>query len=126
MKQKPNAIVLPLLVLVDRQQCPKKISWVKANAKSYTYQVLGGSDSLFAKKELIAEYDHVDTYKMAMCQVYASLTNDEVKVLSLDHNIDSKFSLKMTLIQKIRFFHSEWIDTIKSGVKIDDNFSSTL
>ena len=122
MKHKPNAIVLPLLVLVDRQKCPKKSSWVKANAKSYTYWVLGGTHSLLAKKELATEYEHVDTYKMAMCWVYAGLTNEEAKVLALDHNIDSDFRLEMTFIQKIRFFHSEWIDTIKSGGKVDDNF----
>ncbi|MCO5610674.1 hypothetical protein L7F22_064915 [Adiantum nelumboides] len=29
MQKKPNAIVLPLLVLVDRQQCPTKHSWNK-------------------------------------------------------------------------------------------------
>ena len=59
---------------------------------------------------------------MAMCWVYTSLTNAEAKVLALDHNIDSRFCLEMNFIQKIRFFHSEWIDTIKSGGKVDDNF----
>ncbi|MCO5593644.1 hypothetical protein L7F22_047660 [Adiantum nelumboides] len=78
MKNKANAIVLPLLVLVDRQQCPSKDSWVKANIESYTYWVLGGTH-LLAKQALVVEYEHVDTYKMAMCWVYAGLTDDEAK-----------------------------------------------
>ncbi|MCO5583939.1 hypothetical protein L7F22_037857 [Adiantum nelumboides] len=49
MKNKPNAIVLPLLVLVDRQQCPTKHFWVKANAESYTYWVLGGHSLIDCK-----------------------------------------------------------------------------
>ncbi|MCO5570667.1 hypothetical protein L7F22_024394 [Adiantum nelumboides] len=126
MKNKPNAIVLPLLVLVDRQQCPTKHSWVKANAESYTYWVLGGTHSLIAKQELIAKCEHVDTYKMAMCWVYASLTNKEAKVLAFDHNIDLEFFLEMSYIQKIRFFHNEWVDTIKHGRKVDDNFRVAL
>ncbi|KAI5059576.1 hypothetical protein GOP47_0025895 [Adiantum capillus-veneris] len=126
MKNNPNAIVLPLLVLVDRQQCPTKNSWVKANAESYTYWVLGGTHSLIAKQELAAEYEHVDTYKMAMCWVYAGLTYEEAKVLTLDHNIDSDFCLEMYFIQKIRFFHNEWVDTIKRGGKVDDNFRAAL
>ncbi|KAI5072228.1 hypothetical protein GOP47_0012334 [Adiantum capillus-veneris] len=126
MKNKPNAIVLPLLVLVDRQQCPTKNSWVKANAESYTYWVLGGTHSLIVKQELAAEYEHVDTYKMAMCWVYAGLTDEEAKVLALDHNIDSDFCLEMSFIQKIRFFHNEWVDTIKHGGKVDDNFRVAL
>ncbi|MCO5559110.1 hypothetical protein L7F22_012702 [Adiantum nelumboides] len=113
MKNKPNAIVLPLLVLVDRQQCPTKHSWIKANAESYTYWVLGGTHSLIAKQELAAEYEHVDSYETAMCWVYAGLTNEEAKVLALDHNIDSDFCLEMSFIQKIRFFHNEWVDTLK-------------
>ncbi|MCO5561486.1 hypothetical protein L7F22_015107 [Adiantum nelumboides] len=82
-------------------------SWVKANAESYTYWFLGGTHSLLAKQTIAAEYEHVDTYKMAMCWVYAGLTDDEAKVLALDHNIDSDFRLEMTFIQKIRFFHNE-------------------
>ncbi|MCO5579754.1 hypothetical protein L7F22_033614 [Adiantum nelumboides] len=50
---------------------------------------------------------------MAMCWVYAGLTDEEAKVLALDHNIDSEFCLEMSFIQKIRFFHNEWVDTIK-------------
>ena len=95
---------------------------MKANAESYTYWVLGGTHSLLAKQELIAEYEHVDTYKMAMCWVYARLTNDEAKFLALDHNIDSDFGLEMTFIQKIRLFHNEWVDTIKRGEKVDEKF----
>ncbi|KAI5056852.1 hypothetical protein GOP47_0028670 [Adiantum capillus-veneris] len=62
MKDKPNAIVLPLLVLVDRQQCPTKNSWVKANAESYTYWVLGGTHSLIevakGQKTNTKQYDN--------------------------------------------------------------------
>ncbi|MCO5563416.1 hypothetical protein L7F22_017058 [Adiantum nelumboides] len=126
MKNKPNAIVLPLLLLVDRQQCPTKRSWVKANAESYTYWVFGDTHSLIAKQELAAEYEHVDTYKTAMCWVYAGLTDEEAKVLALDHNIDSDFRLEMSFIQKIRFFHNEWVATIKRGGKVDDNFRVAL
>ncbi|MCO5600319.1 hypothetical protein L7F22_054429 [Adiantum nelumboides] len=115
MKIKPNVIVLPLLVLVDRQQCPTKNSWVKVNVESYTYWVFGDTHSLIAKQELAAEYEYVDTYKMAMCWVYAGLTDEEAKVLALDHNIDLDFHLEMFFIQKIRFFHNEWVDTIKRG-----------
>ncbi|MCO5563324.1 hypothetical protein L7F22_016965 [Adiantum nelumboides] len=122
MENKPNAIVLPLLVLVDRQQCPRRNSWVKANAESYTYWILGGTHSLIAKQELAAEFEHVDTYKMAMCWVYAGLTDEEAKVLALDHNIDLDFCLEMSFIQKIRFCHNEWADTIKRGGKVYDNF----
>ncbi|MCO5566421.1 hypothetical protein L7F22_020098 [Adiantum nelumboides] len=122
MKNKPNAIVLPLLVLVDRQQCPTKNYWVKANVESYTYWVLGSTHSLIAKQELVAEYEHVDTYKMAMCWVYAGLTDEEATVLALDHKIDLDFCLEMSFIQKTRLFHNEWVDTIKSGGKVDDNF----
>ena len=57
---------------------------------------------------------------MAMCWVYASLTNEEANSLAPDHNIDSNFHLEMTFIQKLRLFHSEWIDTIKSGENFDD------
>ncbi|MCO5547125.1 hypothetical protein L7F22_000567 [Adiantum nelumboides] len=98
----------------------------KANAKSYTYWVLGDTHSLLAKQELAAEYEHVDTYKMAMCWVYAGLTDEEAKVLALGHNIDPEFCLEISFIQKIRFFHNEWVDTIKRGGKVDDNFQVAL
>ncbi|MCO5547183.1 hypothetical protein L7F22_000626 [Adiantum nelumboides] len=76
--------------------------------------------------ELAAEYEHVDTYKTAMCWVYAGLTDEEAKVLALDHNIDSDFRLEMSFIQKIRFFHNECVDTIKRGGNVDDNFRVAL
>ncbi|MCO5611298.1 hypothetical protein L7F22_065550 [Adiantum nelumboides] len=126
MINKPKANVLPLLVLVDRQQCPTKNYWIKANAESYTYWVLAGTHSLIEKQELAVEYEHVDTYKMAMCWVYTGLTNVEAKILALDHNIDLDFCLEISFIQKIRIFHNEWVDTIKRGGKVDDNFQVAL
>ncbi|KAI5055485.1 hypothetical protein GOP47_0029006 [Adiantum capillus-veneris] len=63
---------------------------------------------------------------MAMCWVYAGLTDEEAKVLALDHNIESDFYLEMSFIQKIRFFHIEWFDTIKPGGNVDDNFRVSL
>ena len=61
-----------------------------------------------------------------MCWVYTSLTNEGAEVLTLNHDIDSDFCLEMSFIQKIRFFHYEWVDTIKHGEKVDDNFQVAL
>ncbi|MCO5604154.1 hypothetical protein L7F22_058314 [Adiantum nelumboides] len=122
MKNKPNAIVLPLFVLVDRQQCPSKDSWVKANAESYTYWDLGGTHSLLVNQALATEYEHVDTYKMAMCWVYAGLADDEAKFKHTGADIQGIINP----YQKPQFFMMDLIDLLSMrGEWLMDRFAGT-
>ncbi|MCO5555464.1 hypothetical protein L7F22_009009 [Adiantum nelumboides] len=115
MKDKPTTNVLPLLVLLDLASCPNKASFVKSRIESYKYFVLGGTHSLVARKELCAEYPFVESYKIVLAWVYAGLSDEDAKTLALDHNVDLKMRLSMSFLQKVRYFHNEWVDHLRQA-----------
>lgn len=82
--------------------------------------------SLVAKKELCAEYPFVESYKIVLAWVYAGLSDEDAKTLALDHNLDSDMRLSMSFLQKIRYFHNEWISHTNQGNKADEAFKVKL
>ena len=59
------------------------------------------------------EYPLTPFFKYAECKVYAGLTHEEAKLLAWDHNNDNDYRQKMSCIETIRFFHHEYLDTLK-------------
>ncbi|MCO5585897.1 hypothetical protein L7F22_039831 [Adiantum nelumboides] len=126
MKDKPTTNVLPLLVLLDPASCPNKASFVKSRIESYKYFVLGGTHSLVARKEHCAEYPFVESYKTVLAWVYAGLSDEDAKTLALDHNVDLEMRLSMSFLQKVHYFHNEWVDHLRQGKNVDETFKVRL
>ena len=58
---------------------------------------------------------HPTTYffKSAECKIYVGLIVHEAKLLAWDHNNDNDYRQKMSSIERIRFFHYEYLDALK-------------
>jgi hypothetical protein len=56
--------------------------------------------------------EHPTTYffKYAECKFYVGLKIDDAKLLAWDHNNDNDYWQKMSSIERIRFFHYEYVD----------------
>ena len=80
---------------------------------SYNYYVIGGSHSAEARRQLVREHPTTYFFKYVECKIYVSLTTDEAKLLAWDHNND--YRQKMSSIERIRFFHHEYLD-VKSKI----------
>ena len=112
MKINPHATVVPFLVMVDQEQCPTVADFKYSSADDYTYYVIGGSHSAEARRQLVKEYPLTPFFKYAECKVYAGLTHEEAKLLAWDHNNDNDYRQKMSCIERIRFFHHEYLDAL--------------
>ena len=113
MKINPHATVVPFLVMVDPDQCPIVADFKYSSADDYTYYVIGGSHSTEARRQLVKEYPLTPFFKYAECKVYAGLTHEEAKLLAWDHNNDNDYRQKMSCIERIRFFHHEYLDALQ-------------
>ena len=61
------------------------------------------------------EYLVTPYFKYAECKVYDGLTQEESKLLAWDHNNDNDYTQKMSCIERIRFFHHEYLDALQKG-----------
>ena len=61
------------------------------------------------------EYPLTPYFKYAECKVYAGLTLEEAKLLAWDHNNDNDYRQKMSCIERIRFFHHQYLDALQKG-----------
>ena len=113
MKINPHATVVPFLVMVDPDQCPTVSDFHYSSSDDYTYYVIGGSHSAEARRQLVKEYPLTPFFKYAECKVYAGLTHEEAKLLAWDHNNDNDYRQKMSCIERIRFFHHEYLDALQ-------------
>ena len=113
MKINPHATVVPFLVMVDPEQCPTVADFKYSSSDDYTYYVIGGSHSAEARRQLVKEYPLTPFFKYAECKVYAGLTHEEAKLLAWDHNNDNDYRQKMSCIERIRFFHHEYLDALQ-------------
>ena len=122
MKINPHVAIVPFLVMVDPDQCPTAADFKYKSADDYTYYVIGGSHSAEARRQLVKEYPLTPYFKYAECKVYAGLTHEEAKLLAWDHNNDNDYRQKMSCIERIRFFHHEYLDALqKSGGRLHPN-----
>eukprot|EP01018_Ginkgo_biloba_P013093 Gb_10123 [translate_table: standard] len=111
LRNKPRAHVVNLLVLVDPEEVSSKNEFDRSRANfDYHYYVIGGCHSVEARRQLTQEFPQNVHFKEVKCIVYAGLTPLEAKLLAWDHNHDNEYRAEMTFIQKIRFFHNEFID----------------
>ena len=86
MKINPQAIVVPFLVMVDLDQCPTFADFKYSSSDDYTYYVIGGSQSVEAKRQLVKEYPLTPFFKYVECKVYVRLTHEAAKLCAWDHN----------------------------------------
>ena len=76
--------------------------------------VIGGSHSTKARRQFVKEHPLTPFFKYTKCKVYVRLTHEEAKLLAWDHIInDNDYRQKMSCIERIRFFHYEYLDTLK-------------
>ena len=113
MKINPHATVVPFLVMVDPQQCEAISEFDISNPEKYQYFVIGGSHSAEARRQLVNEHPTTYFFKYAECKIYVGLTVEEAKLLAWDHNNDNDYRQKMSSIERIRFFHYEYLDAIR-------------
>ena len=112
MKINPHATVVPFLVLVDPEECDRVEKFDIRRHDQYNYYVIGGSHSAEARRQLIKEHPTTYFFKYAECKIYVGLTMDEAKLLAWDHNNDNDYRQKMSSIERIRFFHHEYLDAL--------------
>ena len=112
MKINPHATVVPFLVMVDPNQCESVNEFDINNPEKYQYFVIGGSHSAEARRQLVKEHPTTYFFKYAECKIYVGLTVDEAKLLAWDHNNDNDYRQKMSSIERIRFFHYEYLDAL--------------
>jgi hypothetical protein len=113
MKINPHATVVPFLVMVDPVQCGDVDEFDITNPEKYNYFVIGGSHSAEARRQLIKEHPTTYFFKYAECKIYVGLSVDEAKLLAWDHNNDNDYRQKMSSIERIRFFHYEYVDALR-------------
>ena len=113
MKINPHATVVPFLVMVDPDQCDNVNDFDISNPEKYQYYVIGGSHSAEARRQLVKEHPTTYFFKYAECKIYVGLTVDEAKLLAWDHNNDNDYRQKMSSIERIRFFHYEYLDVVR-------------
>ena len=121
-KINPHATLVPLLVMVNLDQCPTVADFKYKSTYDYTYYVIGGSHSAEAQQQLVKEYPSTPYFKYAECKVDVGLTHKEAKLLAWDHNNDNDYRQKMSCIERIRFFHHEYLDALqKYGGRLHPN-----
>ena len=114
MKINPHATVVPFIVLVDPDECDKVEKFDIRRHDQYNYFVIGGSHSAEARRQLIKEHPTTYFFKYAECKIYVGLTVEEAKLLAWDHNNDNDYRQKMSSIERIRFFHHEYLDALQT------------
>ena len=115
MKINPHATVVPFIVMVDPLECAKLEDFDVKKHDQYNYFVIGGSHSAEARRKLVREHPTTFFFKYAECKIYVGLTTEEAKLLAWDHNHEQK----MSSIERIRFFHHEYLDgKTKFGPKL--------
>jgi hypothetical protein len=141
MKINPYAIVIPFLVMVDPTQCGDVGEFDAVNPKEYDYFIIGGSHSAEVRHQLVTEHPTTYFFKYVECKIYVGLTIYEAKLLAWDHNNNNDYRQKMSSIERIRFFHYEYIDALRQygsklyprlcrqclkevGIVIDDSMKS--
>ena len=112
MKINLHATIVPFFVTVDPDQCPTAADFKYKSADDYTYYVIGGSHSAEARRKLVKEYPFTSYFKYVECKVYVGLTQEEAKLLAWNHNNDNDYKKKMSCIERIRFFHHEYLDAL--------------
>ena len=61
-------------------------------------------------------------FQVRWCKVYAGLTHEEANLLAWDHHNDNDYRQKMSCIERIRFFHHEYLDALqKYGPRLHPN-----
>ena len=119
MKINPHATVVPFIVMVDPEECPTIESFDVRKHDQYNYFVIGGSHSAEARRQLVREHPTTFFFKYAECKIYVGLTTEEAKLLAWDHNNDNDYRQKMSSIERIRFFHHEYLNVKqKFGAKL--------
>ena len=119
MKINPHATVVPFIVMVDPLECTKLEDFDVKKHDQYNYFVIGGSHSAEARRQLVREHPTTFFFKYAECKIYVGLTTEEAKLLAWDHNNDNDYRQKMSSIERIRFFHHEYLDgKNKFGAKL--------
>ena len=119
MKINPHATVVPFIVMVDPEECDNTEDFDIRKHDQYNYFVIGGSHSAEARRQLVREHPTTFFFKYAECKIYVGLTTEEAKLLAWDHNNDNDYRQKMSSIERIRFFHHEFLDCKqKFGVKL--------
>ena len=110
MKINPHATVVPFIVMVDPNDCASIQDFDVRKHDQYNYFVIGGSHSAEARRQLVREHPTTYFFKYAECKIYVGLTTEEAKLLAWDHNNDNDYRQKMSSIERIRFFHHEYLD----------------
>ena len=101
-------------------ECPTIESFDVRKHDQYNYFVIGGSHSAEARRQLV-RVKHPTTFffNYAECKIYVGLTTEEAKLLAWDHNNDNDYRQKMSSIERIRFFHHEYLNVKqKFGAKL--------
>ena len=98
------------MLLVDPVQVPNKEAFDKSKCFEYNYYVLGGNHSVEAQRKLMEEYPNNPRFETMKCIIYVGLSDTEAKLVAWDHNSDNEYRMSMTLIQKVRFIHSEFLE----------------
>ena len=115
----PHATVVPFIVMVDPLECAELEDFDVKKHDQYNYFVSSGSHSVEARRKLIREHPTTFFFKYAECKIYVGLTTEEAKLLAWDHNNDNDYRQKMSSIERIRFFHHEYLDgKTKFGPKL--------
>ena len=110
MRYNPYAHVVSYVLLVDPLQVPNKEAFDKSKCFEYNYYVLGGNHSVEAQRQLMEEYPNNPRFETMKCIIYAGLNETEAKLVAWDHNSDNEYRMSMTLVQKVRFIHSEFLE----------------
>ena len=63
-------------------------------------------------------------FTYAKCKVYVGLTHEEAMILAWDHNNDNDYIQQMSSIERVKFFHHEYLDMKQKFGK--DYLQSTL
>ena len=109
MKINPHAIVVPFIIMVYLDECSCLEDFDVRKHDSYNYYVIEGSHSAEARRQLVREHPTTYFFKYVECKIYVS------KLLAWDHNNDNDYRQKISSIERIRFFHREYLD-VKSKI----------
>ena len=119
MKINTHATITPFIVMVDPEECATIDAFDVRKHEQYNYYVIGGSHSTEARSQLVREHPTTYFFKYVECKIYVGLTTEEAKLLAWDHNNDNNCRQKISFIERIRFFHHEYLDVKqKSGTKL--------
>ena len=119
MKINPHTTVVPFIGIVDLEECADIDAFDVRKLEQYNYYVIGGSHSTEARRHLVKEHPTTYFFKYVECKIYVRLIREEAKLLAWDHNNDNGYRQKMSSIERIRFFHHEYLDIKqRSGTKL--------